>query len=302
MVTTDFGFSINPLGEKVGAEIVGVDLRRPVSDAAFAEIEDTFYRYSVVVIRNQKLTTKELVDFSRRFGTLQINVRSKTQTKDADTRIMPDEQEAIYISNVKKDGKFMGSTDAGRYWHSDLCYEQTPSKMTLLHALEIPEKDGVVYGATKFADVAAAYDALSETMKNRLESLDAANSFRHMWQRKADDFGTRVKLGDEELAKLPEDAIHPVVRVHPVTGRKCLYVCDGYTNRVLGMPDDESAQLLSELYAHMVKRKFRYQHEWSHNDLLMWDNCAVQHKANFDYDSSLRRLMQRCTVMGDAIA
>ena len=301
MLTTDSGFTINTLGAKVGAEIIGADLRKHLSAAAFAEIEDTFYRYSVVVIRDQELTTKELVEFSRLFGTLQINVRSKTKTKDADIRIMPDEQEAIYISNVKKDGKFMGSTDAGRYWHSDLCYEQIPSKMTLLHAIEIPEKNGVVYGATKFADVAAAYDALSRTMKNRLEGLVAANSFRHMWQRKADDFGTRMKLGNEELAKLPEDAIHPVVRVHPVTGQKCIYICDGYTNRILGMPEDESDQLLSELFAHMAKREFRYQHEWSLNDLLMWDNCAVQHKANFDYDPSLRRLMQRCTVMGDAI-
>lgn len=302
MVTADSEIAINLMGDGIGAEIVGADIRDRLTDCVFRDIESAFHQYSVVVIRNQVLTTRELVDFSRRFGTLQVNVRSKTKTKDYDTRIMPDELEAIYISNVKKDGKYMGSTDAGRYWHSDLCYEQVPSKMTLLHALEIPEKDGVVYGATQFADVRAAYDALSDEMKARLDGLQAANSFRHMWQRKAEDFGTRVKLGAEELDKLPEDAIHPIVRVHPVTGRKCLYVCDGYTDRVIGLLKDESDALLAELFAHIVKRDFRYTHEWQQDDLLMWDNCAVQHKANFDYGPELRRLMQRCTVMGEVIA
>ena len=302
MATSDSGFEINVLGDGIGAEVIGADVKGGLTEEAFLEIQDAVHSYSVVVLRNQVLTTKELVEFSRRFGTLQVNVRSKTKTKDFDTRIMPDELEAIYISNVKKDGKFMGSTDAGRYWHSDLCYEQIPSKMTLLHAIEIPEKDGVVYGATQFADVRAAYDALSDGMKTRLDGLDAANSFRHMWQRKADDFGTRVKLGAEELEKLPEDAIHPVVRVHPETGRKCLYICDGYTNRIVGVPDDESEDLLTELFAHIVKKDFRYTHQWQQDDLLIWDNCAVQHKAKFDYGPELRRLMQRCTVMGEAIA
>lgn len=295
-------FDINVLGDGIGAEVLGIDVKAGLTEGVFRDLEAAFHQFSVVVIRNQVLTTKELVDFSRRFGTLQVNVRSKTKTKDFDTRIMPDELEAIYISNVKKNGKYMGSTDAGRYWHSDLCYEQVPSKMTLLHALEVPVKDGVVYGATQFADVRAAYDALSGEMQARLDGLMAANSFRHMWQRKADDFGTRVKLGAEELEKLPEDAIHPVVRVHPATGRKCLYVCDGYTNRIVGLPDAESEALLAELFAHIVRRDFRYTHAWQPDDLLMWDNCAVQHKANFDYGPELRRLMQRCTVMGEAIA
>jgi taurine dioxygenase len=301
MVTTDFGFEVNPLGETIGAEIVGLDLKQTLSDAAFAEIEETFYRYSVVALRDQDLSTAELIAFSRRFGTLQVNARTKTKTRDSEMRIQPDEPEAIYISNITVNGKVMGSNDAGRYWHSDLCYEKTPSKVTLLHALEVPQKGGIVYGATKFADVGLAYDALSAELKARLKEYQAGNSFRHMWQRKAGDFGTRVFLNEEELAKLPPDAIHPVVRAHPKTGRDCLYVCDGYTNRILDLPEAESDRLLGELFAHIVKREFRYQHEWRQGDLLMWDNCAVQHKASFDYEPTLRRLMQRCTVMGDAI-
>ena len=274
----------------IGAEITGIDVSRPLDDETFQSIDGAIDRYSVVVIRDQNLTAPALAEFSRCFGRPQVNVRS-----DANNEELP---EVGWISNVSKDGKQLGSHDAGRYWHSDLCYLEKPSKLTILNALEVPTKDGVTYGATQFAGTAAAYDALSEDMKRRLDGLRGANSFRTMWNRKATEFSARPLLSEAELQKYPPDAIHPVVRTHPKTGRKCLFVCDGYTNALPSLPKEESDELLAFLFDHITRSEFKYEHQWRVGDVLMWDNCAVQHKAAFDYAPPLRRLMQRCTIEG----
>lgn len=289
---------IQTLGHNIGAEILGLDLREPMSDELITEIENTLYQHAVIVIRKQTLDTGQLSAFGQRFGPLQPSGRRKVQNKDADNRVQPETPNINFISNVKKNGKNMGSSDAGVYWHSDLCYEEIPSKATMLHALEIPEKDGVVYGATQFTSVAAAHDDLPQDKKDRLEGLMAINSFRYMWNKKAEEFGRRPALSKEELSKLTPDVSHPVVRTHPVTNRKCLYVCEGYTCAIADMPEQESSALLDELFAHIINPEFRYKHEWRVGDLLIWDNCTVQHIATFDYEAPLRRLMQRCTVQG----
>ena len=296
--SNDTSLDIRPLSQEIGAEILGLDLRDPITDDVIAEIEKTLYRYAVIVIRDQTLDTKQLAAFGKCFGPLQPSGRRKVQNKDADNRVQPETPNINFISNIKKNGKNMGSSDAGVYWHSDLCYEAIPSKATMLHALEVPEKDGVVYGSTRFTDVAAAYDALSPELQKRLDGLKAVNSFRYMWNKKAQEFGRRPILGKEELEKLTPDVTHPVIRTHPATKKKCLYVCEGYTSRIEGLPEAESRQVLEDLFAHVIKPAFRYKHEWRVGDLLIWDNCAVQHKATFDYEPPLRRLMQRCTVQG----
>lgn len=283
---------IRASGGPIGAEITGIDLSQPCEDAVYAEIAAALDRHAVVVIRGQALTPQQMADFSRHFGTPQVNVRAEVNNDDV--------PEIGWISNVKRNGKRLGSHDAGRYWHSDLCYLEYPSKITVLHSLEVPERDGVTYGDTEFSGMAAAYDALPDGTKRRLEGLKAANSYRHMWNRKAHEFGVRKVLSDEELAKYPPDAIHPVVRTHPSTGRKCLFVCDGYTHHIVDMPEDESRELLRHLFSHAVRPEFRYRHKWRVGDVLMWDNCAVQHKARFDYEPPLRRVMQRCTIEGNA--
>ena len=292
MATRVSDMQIRPTGDTTGAEITGIDLTRPIDDALFNDIEAALDRYAVVVIRDQRLTPPQLADFSRRLGPLQVNVRADANNEDT--------PEVFWISNITKDGKPVGSHDAGRYWHSDLCYLEKPSKATVLNAIEIPERDGKVFGDTRFADTAAAYDALSDDLKQRLEGLRAANGYRYMWNKKAHEFGLRPVLSEEELKKYPPDAIHPVARTHPRTGRKCLYVCEGYTHRILDMPEQESEALLQELFAHITQPRFIYSHSWRIGDLLMWDNCTVQHKATADYELPLRRLMQRCTVEGEA--
>ena len=286
------GMEIRPSGSAIGAEIFGIDVSTPLDAPTFAAVEAALDRYAVVVIRDQHPKPAAFVDFSRHFGKLQVNVRAEV-TDGA----LP---EIGWITNVTRDGKPLGSHDAGRYWHSDLCYLELPSKMTLLYSLEVPQQDGVVYGDTQFAGMAAAYDALPEAMKRRLEGLTAANGYRYMWNKKAHEFGVRKVLSAKELEKYPPDAIHPVIRTHPATGRKCLYVCEGYTHRILGIPESESAALLEQLFRHAIRPEFVYRHKWQVGDILMWDNCAVQHKATFDYAPPLRRVMQRCTVEGTA--
>lgn len=283
-------FDIRTNEGPIGAEILGLDVSRPISDATFSDIEGALNRYSVVVIRNQELTPQQLVAFSRRFGSPQVNVRAEVNKVDA--------PEVTLISNITEAGKPVGSHDAGRYWHSDLCYLAIPSKLTLLHAIEVPECDGIVYGDTQFAAVAAAYNALSDAQKWRLDGLNAANGYRYMWNKKAQEFGVRPILSETELEKYPPDAVHPVVRTHPATGRKSLFVCEGYTRAILGIAEDEGRRLLDELLAHVARPEFGYRHKWRVGDLLMWDNCAVQHKATNDYAPPLRRLMQRCTIEG----
>jgi alpha-ketoglutarate-dependent taurine dioxygenase len=281
---------IRASGGAIGAEITGIDVSCPCTEADYTEIAAALDRYAVVVIRDQTLTSAELAAFSGHFGKPQVNVRADANNEDT--------PEVGWITNVMRDGKRLGSHDAGRYWHSDLCYLDYPSKLTILNSIEIPEKDGVIYGDTEFAGMAAAYDALPDETKRRLDGLKAANSYRFMWNRKAHEFGAREVLSEEELLRYPPDAIHPVVRTHPSTVRKCLFVCDGYTHHIVGIPEEESRELLRQLFSHAVRPEFRYRHKWRVGDVLMWDNCAVQHKARFDYEPPLRRVMQRCTIEG----
>lgn len=286
------GMVIRSSGGAIGAEIAGIDVSVPVDAATFEKIESTLNDRAVVVIRGQNLKPAQLAAFSRLFGTPQVNVRADANHEDV--------PEVGWITNVTRDGKPLGTHDAGRYWHSDLCYLPMPSKLTILHSLEVPERDGIVYGNTNFAGMAAAYESLPEETKRRLQGLKAANSYRSMWNRKAREFGVRKLLSEKELEKYPPDAIHPAVRTHPATGRKCLYVCEGYTNRILGIPEAESDELLQQLFQHAIRPEFIYSHKWRVGDVLMWDNCAVQHKASFDYALPLRRVMQRCTIEGTA--
>jgi taurine dioxygenase len=180
--------------------------------------------------------------------------------------------------------------------------------LSALYSIEVPKReDGEVLGDTQYASTAAAYDALPEETKRRLNGLNAVHSYRFYREknRKAQEIeaatGGRVikekELTEEQLSSVP-DVASPLVRTHPVTGRKCLFINEAHTSEIVGLPKQESDELLQSLYAHIIKSEFRYVHKWRTGDLLMWDNCAAQHKATFDYDLPLRRLMYRTTVRG----
>jgi taurine dioxygenase len=282
-------FDLRPSDTKVGAEIYGFDLSAPLDEAMFRGISAAFDRHSVLVFRDQALTPEARIAFSKRFGPLQINVRSEFNK--------PGHPEIYTVSNIQKDGKPIGSGDAGRYWHSDLCYLPTPTRASLLYALVVPESDGVTLGNTLFASTCESYDDLAASTKRRLEGLRAVNSYNAMFERKANEFGVRPKLTDDMVKNYPKDAVHPVIRTHPTTGRKCIYVCEGYTTHIIDIPEAESRELLALLFAQVTKPAYVYRHHWRAGDLLMWDNCAVQHLAVFDY-APLHRHMERTTVEG----
>jgi taurine dioxygenase len=281
-----------PLSPLFGAEIEDVDLARDIDDATFARIEQAFNQRSVVLFRNQRITHARHVGFSRRFGELEIHVLREY--------VRPEHPEIYVLSNIIENGKPVGIKDAGNYWHTDLSYTRAPSRGSIMYAIEVPEKDGVPLGDTQFASTAAAYDALAPEMKAKLQGLKAIHRFwdRYLRERKA--AGSDVVISEERRAGTP-DVVHPVVRTHPFTGRKCLYVNEGFTVGIVGMPEDESRALLQELFAHCTQPAFTYRHPWRVGDVVMWDNCATLHRATVDYALPQRRLMQRTTLSGTAV-
>jgi len=275
----------------LATEIRDVDLSRDLDAATFREIVALFHEHEVVYFRNQKLTPDQHVAFSRRLGELEIHVRQDC--------CRPGYPELFVVSNVMENGKPIGSQDAGLFWHSDLCYLKEPSRGSVFYAREVPrDKRGEPLGDTLFASGVAAYDALPEAMKRRIAGLKAVNSYAQGYYRDRNS-GPRKPLTEEQKTKTP-DVEHPVVRTHPYTGRKCLFINEGYTSRIVGLPEKEGAALLAELLAHSTQPRFVYRHRWQVGDLLIWDNCSTQHRAVPDYKLPQRRLMERTTVRGSA--
>ena len=274
-----------PSGDALGARIEGVDLTRALDDATFNAVRDAFYEHEVVYFRGQPLTDADHIRFSERFGEL--------RKLKFDQRHAP-YPELFVVSNIVEDGQYIGSYDAGLYWHTDGAYLANPHAVSALRALEVPVQDGQVLGDTVFASMSASYDALPDSMKKRLEGLKALQSIIHRHQKTLKDGGKKEYTA---ALKADPEAIHPVVRVHPVTKKKCLYVSEGYTVKIIGLPEDESRALIAELTSHCTKPEFQYRHNWREGDLVMWDDCSTQHKATFDYALPLRRRMHRTTVM-----
>lgn len=281
--------SVRRSSAPLGAEIVGVDLSGDIGEAVFREIVDLFHEHEVVYFRNQSLTPEQHVAFSRRFGELELHVR-----KDC---CRPGYPEIFVVSNVLENGRPIGTRDAGLFWHSDLCYLREPSRCSVFYAREVPHDDrGEPLGDTLFASATAAYEALPEPTRRRLAGLKALNSYAKGYYRDRNS-GARPPLTDEQRKRTP-DVEHPVVRTHPYTGRKCLFVNEGYTSRIVGLSDAESDALLAELFEHATRPEFVYRHRWQIGDLLIWDNCSTQHRAVMDYELPRRRLMERTTLRG----
>ena len=293
-------FKVVPLNADVGAEVVGLDLSKPLDEETFAAVRDVFFKHSVILFRDQKISEQQQIDFSRRFGELEIHVLKQF--------LHPQHPEILLISNVVENGKNIGIVDAGRYWHSDLCYKAVPSMASALYSIELPKDDkGNVLGDTLFASVAGSYDALPDALKKRVAGLKALHSLEHTFDRSRKDTDIRTEQIDvkdikrtsvtAEQKKVAE-AVHPVIRTHPVTGRKSIYVNDSTTVKIVGVSDSESEDILGELRARCIRPEFVYRHQWRLGDLLMWDNCSSQHQAVADYALPQRRRMHRTTITG----
>lgn len=295
--------TVTRIGKHFAAEISGVDLSQPLDDNTFAQVANAFFDNEVVFFRGQQLTPAQQIAFTRRFGVLEAHVRKEARLGNHD--------EIFVLSNILDEhGKAIGAQDAGRFWHSDLSYKREPSMLSALYAVQVPVKNGVALGNTYFASTTAAHEALPENMKQRVAALRNVHSYReyrlknYAAQQEDERRGIRTVQEHaptpEQLASVPDTEMD-VVRVHPVTQRKGLFINEGHTSHLTGMPRAESDQLLAQLYAHITQPEFIYGHSWRVGDLLMWDNIAVQHKATFDYDP-LPRLLYRTTVRGPAVA
>jgi taurine dioxygenase len=270
---------VRPVGGVVGAEILGVDLAAPLGDQAMQTIRRTLADHGVVFFRDQALTPAQHIDFARQFGAINVN------------RFFAQVEGYPEIALVAKEPHQTKNIGGG--WHTDQSYDQIPALGSVLYALEVPP----VGGDTLFASMVAAYDALSDGLKQTLAGLRAVHSSRHVFGIKRD--GMEGRIGNPELAV--QDAVHPVVITHPESGRKALYVNPGFTLRFDGWTDDESRPLLSYLYEHAARPEFTCRFVWRNGSLAFWDNRSTWHYALNDYHGQ-RRLMHRITVEGCALA
>ncbi len=276
---------IVPSPDVIGAEIQGVDLAQPLADAVFSRIEAAFNTHAVVCFPQQQLNEAQLIAFARRFG----DVEKIFLTRYAH----PQFPEIMYVSNIRENGRDIGHADAGRVWHTDMSYTARPPRATLLYALEIPVENGVALGATLFSSAADAYDALPAHLQKRIAPLQVMHQVA----------GRRARTGtgqeDQALRRLQPAVVHPLVRTHPHTARKCLYVSKGECVGIVGMPADEALALIDTLADHTIAPRFHHTHHWRVHDLLLWDNCALQHLASLNYQwPQQRRMMHRITVGG----
>ncbi|MFK3830652.1 TauD/TfdA dioxygenase family protein [Pseudomonas fulva] len=279
-------FDVHPFAGAVGAEIVGLDLSRPLNAQDFARIHRAHLDHHVLVFRDQRITPEHQIAFSRRFGELQIHVLKQF--------LLEGHPEILIVSNIIENGQNIGLGDAGKFWHSDLSYKALPSLGSMLHAQELPDEGG----DTLFADMHKAWDAVPAALRTLVAGRNAAHSYTARYAETRFEGNWRPALTAEQLAQVQE-VVHPVVRTHPETGRQALFVSEGFTTRIVGLPEDESRDVLQQLYALSVQDDNVYRHQWEPHDLVFWDNRSLIHLAA-GCPAHLRRKLYRTTIQGDA--
>jgi len=270
------------LSSGFGLEVQDIDVSQPLSDAQFADIERKFFAGQVLVLRDQRLAPVQFVAFARRFGPPEPHV--------IDQFHHPADPNILILSNRKKDGQPVGLADAGTYFHTDYSYLQVPARATMLYSIEVPK----VGGNTLFANQYAAYDDLPDALKQRIGPMIAVH---HYGNRKVEDDMSRVAaspLTDEQKAKMPL-ITHPIVRSHPVTGRKSLYAVSGSSYGIVGMPENEAVALLDELAAHATQPKYQLSYAYRVGDVVIWDNASLLHSATLT-DPDDPRTLWRITI------
>ena len=280
---------IAPLSDVLGAEITGIDVARDLDGDAFDAVLGAFHRYRVLAFREQYLDPADQVAFASRFGPLEVHDNRRYN--------LPDQPHVMVLSNDLRDGEPVGVPDAGDSWHTDLSFKETPSLCTLLQAVRLPREGG----DTAFACMTRAYAALEPDIKARIAGRRAVHNPSKL-------ANPRVKISPlrkdaaafyaGQSARFAEVA-HPIVRTHPETGEKSLYVQPRFTIGIEGMEDEEAQPLLDALFAHQIRPEFVYRHRWRDGDLVMWDNRCLIHYATGGYSYPDIRTMHRTTVLGD---
>jgi len=291
MIVTSAQPVVVPIRESIACEIRNINLAEEIPDDTFETIRSALHEHAVIVFHDQSISQQQLVDFAGRFGPLRVPPIYKYGIDGMHPALH-------MVSNVLHNDQNIGLADAGVFWHSDAAYMEKPVMYTFLHGIEIPHAEGRPLGATRFASTTAAYEALPDQVKTRLQGLRAIQSLRQKYEKKvAAGVLKRGPLTAEQYSKAP-DRDQPLVRTHPVTGRKSLFISEGHTAGIVGMEDTEARSLLAELCAFSTGPKFVYEHQWRVGDVVIWDNAQTVHKATFDYKLPQRRLLHRCTVEG----
>lgn len=278
-------FDYRPFSDRdFGAEVLNVDLSRPMDQRTFDDLRALWLKYAVIVFRNQTMSPPEQVAFAQRFGELEEhNLNQFT---------MPECPEVFVISNVVENGRQIGAPKAGRHWHSDGHYTTAPSMGSLMLAREVPAEEG----DTLFCDLRAAYDDLPAATKERIRDLKVLVSRQKAYPI---SYPERPPLTEEQRAKLP-DVVHPICRTHPETGQPLLYIGGTVVWEIVDMPSAEGRELIQELRDFATQDRFVYGHHWEVGDAVLWDNRCTMHCATPFDESRYRRLMHRTTIRGDA--
>jgi taurine dioxygenase len=267
-------FALRSLSPALGAEIVGVDLSEEIEDHIFEQIRDAWHRNLVILLRGQELSEEDQVRFAEKFG------------PPAVIHTVRNHPAVMLISNIREDGKPIGALPDGEmHFHTDQCHQERPAMASMLYAVEVPSTGG----NTLFANGYAAYETLPDGIKRRIEGRKALNAY---------DYDSAATKRGPRLADGVPSYVHPVVRTHPATGRKALYVNRLMTVRIEGLPEAASNELLATLFDHQEQREFIYEHVWRPGDLLMWDNRCTLH-ARTDFSANERRQMRRVTILGE---
>lgn len=275
--------TVIPSGKACGAEVLGADLVN-LTAAMFKAVEQAVHEHLVVVLRGQPITDPQLIALGKRFGELEppgMSIIGKPYIDE-----YPD---VLVISNIVENGQPKGNLGAGEaIWHTDMSYRDIPVSYAILHSLEIPPAGGNTY----FANQYLAYDTLPEATRRKLEGRQIIHDETY-------NSGGQLRKGFREITDPREapGARHPVFRVHPVTGRKALYLGRRRNAYIIGLPLEESERLLDELWAHASRSEFTWGHEWRLGDTLIWDNRCLIHRRD-PFDANARRMMHRVQIKG----
>lgn len=274
---------VNPIAGALGAEISGVDLRAPVTDDVFGEIYTAFVDHQVIFFRDQKMSPKQYLAFAKHWGDIHLHPYMKG---------LDDYPEILELVKNEKDTYAFGNT-----WHSDQMFAPKPAKCTMLHAQETPPYGG----DTMYASLYRAYDTLSDGMKDMIGNLRGVNcgdgKRRNGGKSRAERYKGASSMKMRESNEVQPDSVHPVVRTHPDTGRKALYI-GAHTQWLDGFTEDESRVILNQLQAHITRPEFTCRFRWQPGSLAIWDNRCCQHYAVNDY-AGQRRRMHRITIQGE---
>jgi alpha-ketoglutarate-dependent taurine dioxygenase len=281
LVTEEAGVTVKRLGVHLGAEITGVELRKPLSDAQFGAINDALVENELVIFHDQDISSEDLLAFGRRFGPLTVHPFAPNEGKNA--------PELIKFRNDEKSAPF--GTDV---WHSDETFRAEPPMATILVAKEVP----AIGGDTMFVSMTAAYEGLSDRLQQFISGLEGIHDmkpFRPLFGKSEEE---RRRLQEFELKYPPQ--LHPVVRIHPISGKKVLFVNPQFTVGINGMEERESRALLDLLFRQACVPEYQFRHHWRPHTIAMWDNRSTQHYAVHDYYPQ-RRYMERVTIKGEPV-